>query len=234
MLKFGYGWYTANFFRPAYVEGKIHSNSLTPTPTPAPPPPPPQHTHTHTPWRFFCKRKAISPIRRPFYWVDGPTFFCGKILVPSFVELCKNLQFTTYHRGQTGRTPGPQHKKSYLRTCAHSEDSDQTAHSRSLIRIFAGPISDSQAYKVSSCGQRRLWSDCVDAQVDLSLWVYMPLGMFSHVAAHSSRKQAYSNILKISPPKTETFQIKKLWYFLYFCSKHRLWVPVRTPSAMRF
>ena len=24
---------------------------------------------------------------------------------------------------------------------------------------------------------------------------------------------------------------KKLWYFSYFCSKHRLWVPVRTASA---
>ena len=38
------------------------------------------------------------------------------------------------------------------------------------------------------------------------------------------RKEAYSNILKISPPKTESFQIKKIRYFSYFCSKHRLWV----------
>ena len=45
------------------------------------------------------------------------------------------------------------------------------------------------------------------------------------------RKQAYSNVKKISPPKTENFQIKKLWYFSYFCSKHRLWVLVRTTSA---
>ena len=35
------------------------------------------------------------------------------------------------------------------------------------------------------------------------------------------RKYAYSNILKISPPKTESFQIKKS-DILYFCSKHRL------------
>ena len=33
------------------------------------------------------------------------------------------------------------------------------------------------------------------------------------------RKHAYSNILKISPPKTESFQIKIL---IYFYSKHRL------------
>ena len=34
--------------------------------------------------------------------------------------------------------------------------------------------------------------------------------------------------------KTENFQIKKLWYVSYFCSKHRLWVLVRTASTRRF
>ena len=37
----------------------------------------------------------------------------------------------------------------------------------------------------------------------------------------SLRNHAYSNILKISPPKTETFQLKNLIFFSYFCSKHR-------------
>ena len=46
----------------------------------------------------------------------------------------------------------------------------------------------------------------------------------------SLRKQAYSNILKIFPPKNENFQIKILIFFSYFCSKHRLWVLVRTAS----
>ena len=48
------------------------------------------------------------------------------------------------------------------------------------------------------------------------------------------RKHAYSNILKISPPKTESFQIKNSDIFYYFCSKHRLWVLVRTASVRRF
>ena len=48
------------------------------------------------------------------------------------------------------------------------------------------------------------------------------------------RKHAYSNILKISPPKTESFQIKILIFFSFFCSKHRLWVLVRTASARFF
>ena len=33
--------------------------------------------------------------------------------------------------------------------------------------------------KVSSCGQRRVWSDCMDAQADFSLrWGHMPEGTF--------------------------------------------------------
>ena len=32
-----------------------------------------------------------------------------------------------------------------------------------------------------------------------------------------------TNILIISPPKTESFR-QKFWHFSYFCSKHRLWV----------
>ena len=42
------------------------------------------------------------------------------------------------------------------------------------------------------------------------------------------QKHTYSNILKILQPKQENFQIKKFLYFSYFCSKHRLWVLVRT------
>ena len=48
------------------------------------------------------------------------------------------------------------------------------------------------------------------------------------------RKHAYLNILKILQPKPENFQIKKFRYFSYFCSKHRLWVLVRTASPRRF
>ena len=43
-------------------------------------------------------------------------------------------------------TYGPQHQKTYLRTCAVSEDSDHTAW-----RIFTECILDNQGCKVSSC-----------------------------------------------------------------------------------
>ena len=94
-----------------------------------------------------------------------------------------------------------------------------------------------------------------------------------HEFTNSLRKHAHSNILKISPPKTESFQIKilifflvytvcmnsqihyentpiqiywkfhhqklkvfrqKFWYFSYFCSKHRLWILVRTALPRKF
>ena len=49
-----------------------------------------------------------------------------------------------------------------------------------------GAFFDSKRCLVSSCGQARPWSDCADAQADLSVrWAHMPEGMFSHVAVHS-------------------------------------------------
>ena len=75
-------------------------------------------------------------------------------------------------------------QKTCLRTSAPSEDSDQPAHSRSLIRIFTGHILDSQDAKllfffffclfvfccfVFVCFFRMVngdWSDCVAEQAD--------------------------------------------------------------------
>ena len=48
------------------------------------------------------------------------------------------------------------------------------------------------------------------------------------------QKLAYSNVWKISPPKNWNYSDKELWYFSYFCSKHRLWVIVRTALVRRF
>ena len=51
----------------------------------------------------------------------------------------------------------------HWKMCAPSEDSDQPAHSRSLIRIFTGRILDRQECKVSSRGQGRLIRLCGSA-----------------------------------------------------------------------
>ena len=76
------------------------------------------------------------------------------------------------------------HEKTYNKTCATSEDSDQPAHPRSLIRVFADRKCILQPPGYPKRDKRE------------------PLPL-------SLRKHAYSNILKISPPKTEIFQIKK-------------------------
>ena len=59
---------------------------------------------------------------------------------------------------------------------------------------------------------------------------YVPIYIFTNPL----RKHAYSNILKILQPKKGKFSNKKFWYFSYSCSKHRLWVLVRTASSRRF
>ena len=57
--------------------------------------------------------------------------------------------------------------------CAPIEDSDQPRHPPSLIRVFAVSSMGSSGPKLSSCGKRRLWSDCAGAQADLSLrWAH--------------------------------------------------------------
>ena len=77
-----------------------------------------------------------------------------------------------------------QRQKTYFLTCAPSEELDQPALSRSLIRIFTGCILDNKECILSSCGQRILWSDHAGRQADLSLHlVHMSEGTFSHVVA---------------------------------------------------
>ena len=55
----------------------------------------------------------------------------------------------------------------------NSEDLNQTWHPPSVISVIAVQSVGSQGPKVSTCGQWRLWSDCADAQADLSLrWAH--------------------------------------------------------------
>ena len=57
--------------------------------------------------------------------------------------------------------------------CAPSEDSDQPGHPPSLIRVFAVRMKKAWVLSDPLSAQRRLWSDWVDAQADLSLhWAH--------------------------------------------------------------
>ena len=79
----------------------------------------------------------------------------------------------------------PPHDKTNKMACAPSEDSNQTGHSHSLIRVFAVHMKKAWALSYPLSAQRRLWSDWADAQIDLSLrWAHMPFCWFCHEAAH--------------------------------------------------
>ena len=57
--------------------------------------------------------------------------------------------------------------------CALSEDSDQTGHPLSLIRVFAVHTKKAWVLSYPLSTQQRLWSDWADAQADLSLhWAH--------------------------------------------------------------
>ena len=67
----------------------------------------------------------------------------------------------------------PPHDKTNKMAYAPSEDSEQPGHLPSLIRVFAVRMKKAWVLSYSLSTQRRLWSDWVDAQADLSLrWAH--------------------------------------------------------------
>ena len=92
----------------------------------------------------------------------------------------------------------PGHSISYKIACAPSEDSDQPAHTRSLIRVFAGHLVSSQGFKASSGGQWRLcsscdtgWSECsLGANAILKEMQYLGLYGFISISQSQLRKES--------------------------------------------
>ena len=86
------------------------------------------------------------------------------------------------------RTYGPKREKTYLITCAPNEDSNQPAHPRSLIRVFAVRMTKLCILGYPTCAKWRFWSACANAQADLNLhWAHLSKGTFSDVAVHMSK-----------------------------------------------
>ena len=79
---------------------------------------------------------------------------------------------------------GSQRLETCLRgTCPPSEDSDQPAYSRFLIRIFAWHIWINNVRSFLVMRTTQTLTDCADAQADLSLRsAHMSKDTFSHVA----------------------------------------------------
>ena len=64
-------------------------------------------------------------------------------------------------------------------------DSDQPVHPRSLIKVFECRSFDSQGFNVSLDGEIRLCSDCVDAQIDLSICFSQYAHANLHIMLHN-------------------------------------------------
>ena len=95
---------------------------------------------------------------------------------------------------------------------APSEDFDRTARKRRMIWFLLG----AESPKVSSW---RIW---YKSRVNKELTI--------------TKTRLFKYTENFTTKKKKKWQIsdKKIWYFSYFFSKHRLWVLVRTASARRF
>ena len=86
----------------------------------------------------------------------------------------------------------PPHDKTNKVACVPSEDSDQSGHPPSLVRVFVVRTKKAQVLSYLLSAQRRLWSDWADAQADLSLcWAH------SHFAGIVMRRLIYVFVLVV-------------------------------------
>ena len=104
----------------------------------------------------------------------------------------------------------PQYNKTNKLTCAPSEDSHQPGHPSSLIRVFAVCMKKAWVLNYPLSAHRRLWSDWVDAQADLSLrwahthfigFVMMRLIYITHVELSQSSRWVEVKVLQGKPPR---------------------------------
>ena len=139
-----------------------------------------------------------SDCRVVYHAGDSGSIPCrGNILLVSFFPFVSlNMHFVTlqesiafhlkfYYYTVFIKTFEPPHDKTNTMACAPSDDSDQPWHPPSLIRLFAVRIEKACVISLPLSTQRRLWSDWVDAQADLSLrWAHMALCWFCRMVAH--------------------------------------------------
>ena len=98
-------------------------------------------------------------------------------------------------------------RKKYLLTCEPNVDSDQTAHTRSLIRVFVVRMKKLCILNYPKCAKWKLWSDWANAQVDLNLrWAHMSEGTFTDVAVYFLTK----------PLKYLPFTETRFFFFFFF------------------
>ena len=159
--------------------------------------------------KFWVKRGfdqiPRTPLNPPLGWWSSllNIFYCIK--ASNKIHFLADIKKTTTKNNNKKKKK--KKKKTYIGGCRHasneypqhlchnvrkhtfghfpSEESNPSVRSRSLIRIYTECILDSHGCKLSSCIQRRLWSDYVAVQADLSLrWAHISEGTFSQVTVH--------------------------------------------------
>ena len=86
-----------------------------------------------------------------------------------FSQIIVNVQYYQQHLENIWATTWQNQQNE----CAPSEDSNQSGHPPSLIRVFAVCMKKAWVLSYILSAQRRLWSDWADDQADLSLrWAH--------------------------------------------------------------
>ena len=113
-------------------------------------------------------------------------------------------------------------------------DPDNTAQNQPSYKDYAlcHFLLSCNVRKHGVCAQQRLRSACAAIQSELSL--LDSLWTSKNPAKASFMKTCLFKYIENFTSKNWNFSDKKLWYFSDFCSKHKLWVIVRTAWVGQF
>ena len=121
------------------------------------------------------------------------------------------------------------HDKSHKMTCSPSEFSDKPGHPPNLIPVITVRMKKpSGPYSYTLSAQRKLWSDWMDAQSDLSLrWVHRSFCLFCHTLAQmvlmNTAIFSFSNTDKLCPIILNYFLLKHFTCEDLFTVANYLW-----------
>ena len=117
--------------------------------------------------------------------------------------------------------------------CAPSEDSDQTGHPPSLVRVFAVRMKKYWILSYPQSAQRSLWSAWADAQADLSLrwahshfvgfvmsWLILIIGIPFVFYMYFTLYRALNFSLYAFGLNRDTFFLC-LWYYIIFLHNYK-------------
>ena len=144
------------------------------------------------------------------------TYFEQIVDIIYLKELQLNKTYTSYIEASCLYLHLSQHDKTYNKTCAISKDLDQPVHPPSMARALVYSSLDSLEAVEGTCDQRRLWSDCADAQADLSLrWSHKSHCRFCRALAHFSISRCNNNIPTKLYDKLDDFEFLQCKFSIF-------------------